>query len=221
MTTTTFQRARKPEEVSIRRQAILDAAAALFDVYGPHGAGLNAIAARAGFTKSNIYRYFESREEVLIAVLLADLELFLPDFEIAITMCPEANTAMLARAATRTFLEYPRLPRLLAILSTTLEQNVSVETLIAHKRAMSMSLTRIAFALHDKLPGTALEDCSWVAHMLVTVIAGMWPAAYPSDAAAEVLALAEFAHLKPMVERDLERAILALLRSIDSRWISV
>jgi hypothetical protein len=128
---------------------------------------------------------------------------------------------MLARAATRTFLAHPRLPRLLAILSTTLEQNVSVETLVTLKRAMNTQLTRIAFALHDKLPGTQLEDCSWVAHMLVTVIAGMWPAAYPADNAAEVLALAEFTHLKPMIERDLERAILALLRSIDSRWIAV
>ena len=61
MTTATFQRARKPEEITIRREAILAAAASLFDEEGPEGAGLNAIAARARFTKSNVYRYFESR----------------------------------------------------------------------------------------------------------------------------------------------------------------
>ncbi len=60
----TFQRARKPEEQQLRRAAILAAAAELFDAEGAQGAGLNAIAARAGFTKSNVYRYFESREEV-------------------------------------------------------------------------------------------------------------------------------------------------------------
>ena len=69
MTTQDFQRARKPEERIIRRDALLAAAAELFDEGGPAGAGLNAIAARAGFTKSNVYRYFESREEVLLSAL--------------------------------------------------------------------------------------------------------------------------------------------------------
>ena len=75
-----FQRARKPEEREIRREAILTAAAELFDAEGPQGAGLNAIAARAGFTKSNVYRYFESREEVLLSLFLAELDGFVGDF---------------------------------------------------------------------------------------------------------------------------------------------
>ena len=76
-----FQRARKPEEQQLRREAILRAAAELFDAEGPQGAGLNAIAARAGFTKSNVYRYFESREEVLLSLFLAELEGFVAAFE--------------------------------------------------------------------------------------------------------------------------------------------
>ena len=76
-----FQRARKPEEQKLRREAILAAAAELFDAEGPQGAGLNAIAAKAGFTKSNVYRYFESREEVLMSLFLSELESFVGDFE--------------------------------------------------------------------------------------------------------------------------------------------
>ncbi len=76
-----FQRARKPAEQQLRREAILAAAAALFDAEGPQGAGLNAIAAKAGFTKSNVYRYFESREEVLMSLFLAELESFVADLE--------------------------------------------------------------------------------------------------------------------------------------------
>ena len=43
-----FQRARQPEQITLRREQLLAAAAELFDAEGPLGAGLNAIAAKAG-----------------------------------------------------------------------------------------------------------------------------------------------------------------------------
>jgi len=75
-----FQRARKPEEIEARRETLLAAAAELFDAEGPMGAGLNAIAARAGFTKSNVYRYFESREQVLLELFLSEMDRMVPVF---------------------------------------------------------------------------------------------------------------------------------------------
>ncbi len=214
-----FKRARRPEEVSIRRETLLNAAAELFDEGGPTGAGLNAIAARAGFTKSNVYRYFESREEVLLCLYLAEFEAFLPRFEIAVAMCPDSNTAMIARATVDTLLDHPRLIRLMAILSSVIEHNISVETAADLKRETNIQHMRIAFTLHDKLPGTTMEDCAWVAGMIQVVVAGLWPAAHPSPVATQILATPEFMHLRPEFERDIERSVLALLRSIDSRWL--
>ena len=56
--------------------------------------------------------------------------------------------------------------------------------------------------------------CAWVSGMIGAIVAGMWPSAHPNAIAAGVLAMPEFAHLKPSIERDLDRATLALLRSI-------
>lgn len=212
--TQSFQRARKPAERELRREAILAAAAALFDAEGAQGAGLNAIAARAGFTKSNVYRYFESREEVLLELLLAEFEALVPAFEAAAERCAPNDAAALARAVADSFVAQPRLGHLVGILATVLEQNVSEDTIIAVKRALSASVQRLAAALHGRLPGTTLEDCAWVASIIGTIVAGMWPGAHPSPAAARVLAREEFARFKPSLERDLERAALALLQSI-------
>src|SRR5262245_35019788 len=67
-----FHRARKPDEKALRQQAILDAAAFLFEAEGLDGVTLNAVARRAGIAKSNVYRYFESREAILLALLNED-----------------------------------------------------------------------------------------------------------------------------------------------------
>lgn len=211
-----FRRARKPEEQQVRRDAILRAAAELFDAEGPQGTGLNAIAARAGFTKSNVYRYFESREEVLMSLFLDELQGFVADLERNLAGCRPGDIDGVATASARSFIDRPRFCALAAILSSVLEQNVSTERIIVLKRAASGLHERIASALASRLPGATLSDCGWAGGMAGTLVAGMWPNVTPSPAAAAVLAMPEFAHLKPVPERDLARAIAALLRSIVS-----
>lgn len=213
----TFQRARKPEEREQRREAILAAAAELFDAEGPQGAGLNAIAARAGFTKSNVYRYFESREEVLLSLFLDEMNAFVPALETAIGVCAAGDLDALARGAVETFLARPRLCALISILSSVLEQNISEAAIIALKRAVHILDVRVATALAARLPGASLADCGWAVGMAATLVAGMWPVLHSSPVAAKVLAMPEFADLMPVPERDLARALHALLASISPR----
>jgi TetR/AcrR family transcriptional regulator len=209
-----FQRARKPEERQLRRDAILAAASELFDIEGPQGTGLNAIAARAGFTKSNVYRYFESREEVLMSLFLRELESFVADFERASASCPIGDIDTLAALSARTFVEHPRFCTFIGILTSVLEQNVSVEKIIELKRAVTALNLRITAAVGMTLPAASAADCGWAVAMVATLVGGMWPNVTPSAAAAQVLALPEFEYLKPKPERDLTRAIAALFRSI-------
>jgi AcrR family transcriptional regulator len=211
---TNFRRARKPEEQQLRRETLLAAAAELFDAEGPQGAGLNAIAAKAGFTKSNVYRYFESREEVLLSLFLIELDGFATDFEAAMAATPIGDIPAISRTAAKGFIARPRFASLISILAGVLEQNVSEARIIELKRDVAAQNLRIATALHSRLPATSLADCGWVVSMTATLVSGMWPAVIGSPIADKVLAMAEFRHLKPQPEVDLPRAIEALLRSI-------
>lgn len=59
---------KKSEE---RRDAIVAAAAELFCECGYEAASMSTIAARIGGSKATLYNYFTSKEEILLAVLLA------------------------------------------------------------------------------------------------------------------------------------------------------
>lgn len=214
MTTTTFQRARKPEEIQARRETLLAAAAELFDAEGPLGAGLNAIAARAGFTKSNVYRYFESREEVLLNLFLDEMNQLVPALAAAVAATPENDLDALAQAVATEFASRPRLGQLTSILSSTLEANVSEDTIIVVKRTMGGMAGEIAAALRTRLPHASAEDAFWAVTMIGALVAGMWPGAHPAPAAERVLSQPEFAPHRPNIERDLPRAVRALLASI-------
>ncbi|KQU93464.1 TetR family transcriptional regulator [Devosia sp. Root105] len=214
MTSTNFQRARKPEEIQARRDTLLAAAAELFDAEGPLGAGLNAIAARAGFTKSNVYRYFESREEVLLSLFLAEMEQLVPALAAAIAATPEGDLDGLARAVTEQFASRPRFGHLTSILSNTLETNVSEDTIVMVKRTMGGMAGEMAAALRTRLPKASAEDTLWAITMIGSLVAGMWPGAHPAPVAERVLSRPEFARHRPNIERDLPRAVRAILASI-------
>ena len=74
-----FQRARSEEQREIRRQAILDAAAAMLDVMPVSEVSLNELSRRAGLAKSNVLRYFESREAILLELLDRATKLWLSE----------------------------------------------------------------------------------------------------------------------------------------------
>src|ERR1700733_3098604 len=64
-----FQRARSEEQREARRRAILDAAVAMLAEMPVADVTLNELSRRSGLAKSNVLRYFESREAVLLELL--------------------------------------------------------------------------------------------------------------------------------------------------------
>src|SRR5215471_2398274 len=148
-----FQRARKPDERAHPERAILEAAAALFDGEGLEGVTLNAVARRAGIAKSNLYRYFESREAILLALLTED--------QAATVASVEEGLARLsgkvdARAVARVFAQIaaasPRFCVLQTALSGVLEQNISEEGIAQYKRGVLRLGLRLGNALRAALP---------------------------------------------------------------------
>src|SRR3954467_6632884 len=70
---TTFQRARSDEQRAARTQAILETATAMLEEMPVADLSLNELSRRVGLAKSNVLRYFESREAVLLELLTNSL----------------------------------------------------------------------------------------------------------------------------------------------------
>ena len=64
-----FQRARRPDQIEQRKEAILAAALDLFQEKGLENVTLADIASKVGTATSNLYRYFGSREHIYLRVL--------------------------------------------------------------------------------------------------------------------------------------------------------
>ncbi|MGG6186351.1 TetR family transcriptional regulator C-terminal domain-containing protein, partial [Pantoea allii] len=68
---------RRSRAVAAKRSAIMAAALEFFSLYGFHGTRLEQVAERADVSKTNLFYYFPSKEDLYIAVLKGLLDIWL------------------------------------------------------------------------------------------------------------------------------------------------
>ncbi len=154
----TFQRARSAEQRESRRRAILDTAAAMLDEMPVADLSLNELSRRVGLAKSNVLRYFDSREAVLLELLDDFLEQWLPELadELAAgvdaTASAEARAGQLAEVLSRSLADRVVLCDLFGAQGGVLEHNVSVEVVKRHKRASLATLEAMSNLVRRHVP---------------------------------------------------------------------
>lgn len=214
MTKPEFIRARTPEAKAKRRATIMAATCALLAQGGLEKTTLSAIATEAGITKSNIYRYFESREEILMRVLTEDLRHTSAALTQALTKpqpIPEV-AALLAGGLAAS----PRLCLLISITASTLEHNISTETLRDIKRDMIISLETTAKALQVAVPDLSQKLAVNAAHIFWTLAIGLWPHSTPGPALSALYTEPEFAHFKQDFGENLASSTQIMLKGLVS-----
>ncbi|GAB2948225.1 TetR family transcriptional regulator [Nonomuraea fastidiosa] len=134
MTRAAFRRARRPEHKQQRREAILTAARELARTSGVRNVSLGAVAEAVGLAKSNIVRYFGTREEIYLVLLAEEWRSWADAVRAALRQSSEPGSPhRIATLLADTLIERPLFCDLLSHSSTTLEHNVSVEAARAYK----------------------------------------------------------------------------------------
>lgn len=179
----TFQRARSEEQREIRRRAILDTAAAMLHEMPVAEVSLNELSRRVGLAKSNVLRYFESREAVLLELLDDFLESWLAELadELAAGIdaqaAPEVRADRLAEILSRSLAERVVLCDLFGAQGGVLERNVSVEVVKRHKRSSLARLAAMVDLMRRHLP--ELGDDAQLFCLMSLVSAGALSAYFP------------------------------------------
>lgn len=212
MSDSAFQRARRPEQKRERRRAILDAAAELLEAEGADAVTLTAIARSAGLAKSNLYRYFESREDILLQLLTSDEEAWVESLEQALApLAGSDDLHAVGAAVAETLAANPRLCALTSRVATVLEQNVSIDVARRFKDRVGALGVRIGNAMVTALPGFPIERLGELQRAMQALVVGLWPLAHPAPVIEQLLAEPDYAHLAADFAADLRSAAVALL----------
>ncbi len=161
-------RARSIDQKLERRQSILDAAGRHLRDVGFEAFTMASLAKSVGLAKGTLYLYFHTREEVFLALCEAQIENWATAMEE--TLSPGMDDATFCEAFYSTaHVDQTMIPLMLR-LNAIIEHNVSIDALVASKRAMRNRLGRLAQLSAEALgmtPDQAFEAIRALAPLLM------------------------------------------------------
>jgi AcrR family transcriptional regulator len=208
-----FQRARQPEQIEQRQEAILAAALVLFQKKGLENVTLADIAEKVGTVKSNIYRYFDSREHIYLRVLQRQASEWEKRVMPALDALKRKGTApKVAEVLTRSFIHSAELSTLITVINPVMEKALSPELVLDFRSAFYERRKRLAQVLAAALPGSHAKEIFPLTLYIFTQVAGLWPLCHPSSESAQLFEHPEHAHLNLNFEIEMTRFLLRLLK---------
>ncbi len=202
-----FQRARQPHQKALRREAILSVARDMLKDGDLDVVTLNQLAKQVGLAKSNVIRYFETREAILMQILQEDIKDWvdaqiaqLDDFRDGSTQLHELVDILVAVTVER-----PRLCLLASVVARILERNVLVQTAIAFKKANMVEVSRLIIAMSKAVPVFTPAMHGELVKLQGSLVAGLWQHANPTATMLEVLKEPELRKSHESFEKSLRR----------------
>ncbi len=175
---------------------------------------LSALARKAGMAKSNIYRYFESREAVLLTILAAEWNEWAQEVLAGLEQTSQGHHA-LAELLANTCAQRPILCQLTSILPSTLEHNVSMESIVQFKTTTMEIIDRVTHGIHQKRPELPLAHYTELFRHAIPAIIGLWPLSNPAPEIQKLLTADSMERFRYNFERELTRTLTLILSGME------
>jgi AcrR family transcriptional regulator len=183
-----FVRAHSPEQREVRRTAILDTARAMLAEMPVADITLNGLSRTTCMAKSNVLRYFESREAVLLELCAEALAEWVADVDSRLTAAADPDESASARAGATaaviasSLAQRPVLCDLMSAQASVLEHNISTETVLQYKRSTTANVDQLAASVAAVLPELGPADASRFTTLVALMATSAWTHSHPPQA---------------------------------------
>jgi len=175
-----FKRARTNAQVEERRREILQACADIYDQGDVDDVHFKAIGEKTSFARSTIYKYYSTKEEILLDLLLIDVMNWIYDVREFTDSHESLSKEAFCKTFAQTYVENERLLRLMSILYSVLEKNCSLEKLTEFKRNLMGFMTPIYECVKKFFPSASDESIQAFISTSSNYVLGLYPSTHMS-----------------------------------------
>ncbi len=183
-----YQRARSPQQKAERMTAIMDAAESLFRDLPYHEINMGMIAKELGWSRSNLYKYAATQEEVFLSLQSRANAIYASELMEALSDSP-MDSAEFARIWARVTARNSDFLRYQDILIAIIESNASLEKLVEFKR-MFVKITDPVVELLKRQVGCEKPEAYDLYLRLVYQAPGLYNHFHCAERTAEAMQLA-------------------------------
>jgi AcrR family transcriptional regulator len=202
--------------MAARRAAILAAARAMLAKKGVADISLRELSDRVGLAKSNVLRYFDSREAIFLELLDEECRAYLAELEELLgkprARKPNyANEIRVGSTIANSLAERRQLCELISAMAGVLERNISTDFARDFKVRAMGNIAALAQLVGRHLPWLGDTYSALFAGAALTQVAGMYPFSTPTEPVAVAMAEIGMADPKQQFVDGLREGLVTLL----------
>lgn len=202
------------KKINARREEIINACEKLYQTMNFKEITLKEIGNETLVTRTSIYNYFQTKEEIFLALLKREYELWAVALEKEI----ESHTCMtdqqIAGSIAQTLEQRKQLLRLLAMNLYEMEEHSRVEMLADFKKSYRKAKETVTALLVKFRPDLSIQERKDFVCLFFLFMFGIYPYTAVTTKQQQALALAGVGHTARTVRELVERAVLTMLPQV-------
>ena len=163
------------ELTQARREEIVSACARLYQTMSFKDITMNRIAAETTFTRTSIYNYFQTKEEIFLALMEREYRLWVQELDEMRRMHDALSVEAFAGQMGRTLEHRPMLLKLLSMNHFDMEANSRLERLTEFKGAYGASIEAVRRCLEKFFPQMDARARQGFLYAFLPFLFGMYP----------------------------------------------
>ena len=164
-----------PELTSSRREEIINACACLYETMNFKDITIKEIGSATSFTRTSIYNYFHTKEEIFLALLQREYESWIKDMEKLRDGNEALSAVQFADGIADTLSRRDRLLKILSMNLYDLEEFCRIENLTEFKTVYKLTLDTVSSCLKKFFPKMTAGDIEAFLYSFFPFIFGIYP----------------------------------------------
>lgn len=207
-----FQRARTKAQIEERQLDIMNACDTLFDEGDYENVNIKAISEITTLTRSSIYTYYKTKDEILLDLLGYELAEWGEELLGWCQKTAPLDVEEFSRQFTDIFLKREKMLKHYCLLFTLLEKNSRLEKLVEFKRKAIPAAGAVAQSIMTNFPNYSQQEAAIITEQIIALVIGLYPVSHLNALQKEAIAISQTGYVEPEFASVCINGICVLLR---------
>ena len=204
------QKVKKESLVANRQQEIISACEELYETMEYEDISIKEIAKSTSICRSNIYNYYQTKDEIFLDILEKDYLAWTDDIRERMSREEQPGREAYCRNIADTAALRPRLLKLMSVHYIAIEKNCSLEKLTAFKRELLPFRDMMRDALGKYFPNASEERKEHFLLALLSLMQGLYSMTNLTEKQLEAMKRANPDYVQPDFEKNFCQALFSL-----------
>ena len=202
------------ELTNARKEEIIHACARLYETMSFREITIKEIGKETSFTRTSIYNYFQTKEEIFLALFQQEYELWTGDLEELLRTNETFTGEGFAEAVAQTLEKRERLLKLMAMNHYDMEAASRMENLIDFKKAYRDALRAVSCCLEKFFPKMTVSDIQEFIYAFFPFLFGVYPYTVVTEKQKEAMDAAGVNYLRLSIYEIVDSMVKKLLYGV-------